>query len=169
MRVRRGEVATSVSIMLLKALPRDQTGTSKFPTDLAVLFGELPSMLSSITHPSLPYVLHCPSRLCSSFHFPSCNQNKGKPLWLPALKTFSLAFLFPLCESLSGTSSEVYLQSDLSVFEVVSLLVSPCSDTARPPQQGLRSSRSPGDLSCQAILSCAVETEEGRGEKDVPG
>lgn len=159
-------MATSVSMMLLKALPRDQTGSSKLPTDLAVLFGELPSMLPSITRPSLPYVLHCPSRLCCSFHFPSCNQNKGKPLWLPALKMFSLAFLFPLCESPSGTSSEVYLQSDLSVFEMVSLLVSPCSDTARPPQQGLRSSPSPGDLSCWAILSCAVEMEapeEGRG------
>lgn len=159
-------MATSVSMMLLKALPRDQTGSSKLPTDLAVLFGELPSMLPSITRPSLPYVLHCPSRLCCSFHFPSCNQNKGKPLWLPALKMFSLAFLFPLCESPSGTSSEVYLQSDLSVFEMVSLLVSPCSDTARPPQQGLRSSPSPGDLSCWAILSCAVETEapeEGSG------
>lgn len=29
--VRRGEVATSVSMMLLKALPRDQTGASKLP------------------------------------------------------------------------------------------------------------------------------------------
>ena len=95
-RVRRGEV-TSVSMMLLKALPRDQTGTSKLPTDLlALLFGELPYMLFSITRPSLPYFLHCPSRLCSSFHFPSCRQNKGKHLWLPALKTVSLVFLFPL-------------------------------------------------------------------------
>ena len=90
---RRGEVATSVSMMLLKALPRDQTGTSKLPTDLAFLFGELPSMLFSITHPSLPYVLHCPSRLCSSFHFPSCNQNKGKPL-APRLE--DVLFGFPV-------------------------------------------------------------------------
>ena len=88
-------------MMLLKASPRDWTGTSKVPSDLfAVLFGELPQTLSSISQPSLPYFLHHLSRPCSFLHFPSCGQKKGKHLWLPGLKALFLWFSgFLACES----------------------------------------------------------------------
>lgn len=88
-------------MMLLKAPPRDWTGTSKVPSDLfAVLFGELPQTPSNISQPSLPYLLHHLSRTCSFLHLPSCRRKKGKHLWLPRSKMLSLWFSgFLACES----------------------------------------------------------------------
>lgn len=97
------------------------------------------SSTSSVRHNSpiltlLPYHL---SRPRSSFSFfPSCRQSKGKHLLLTGSLSLSLRFsCFLACESLLDTSSEVYSQSDLRIFEIVSLGVFLCSDSTRPPRE----------------------------------
>lgn len=143
---KRREIAILTSMILLKASPSDYSEKSYVPADLLnILFEEPPHTLSSITHQSCLYRLSHHPRFSSSFPHPAGSVKASIPCSLALSPSLLLRFsCFLACKCLLDTSSEVYLQSDLWVFEIFSLMVS----LQWHHEQGMGNDSSFGDISC---------------------